>query len=398
MSKRRVRLALLSDLHAYHPSPGSGKGGVSFLPANPGVSDPDPFGDLDRLIERESLSVDMVMCGGDICDRADLRGFQYAWARLNSLKAKLRATELVATCGNHDLNSRLIDVSEDPDPKGALQTVLPRFPFADEHLTDRFWSRNFALVDPLPGVRVVVLNTSAYHGGAEQEVQHGRVSERTIAAIKGELKKLEPADLNILLCHHHVRPLQGLWANAPDSEFMKKGGELLSNLTQCTASPWLTLHGHRHIPNLEHTLDPSSVVLGASSFSAQMQGRFNQFHLLDIEVDPTGDAPLKGAIETWSWNVTGGWQRRPVNNDDEGFPPLCGFGSTLQPRALVAKIEGVVGSSPGYMEWAEVLANVPDIRFTTPAHFRQVEQLLGSKQINLHRDKEGRVSQVGKSK
>lgn len=397
MAKRQVRLALLSDLHAFHPL-GTGKGAPSFLPAHPGIADPDPFGDLDKLIEKESLHADLVMCGGDISDKADFRGFQYAWSKLHSLKQKLKATELVATCGNHDLNSRLIDVAEDPDPKGALQTLSPRFPFENEGLTDRFWSRNFALVHPLPGVRVVVLNTSAYHGGMEHEIDHGRVSERTISAITNELKQLDSADLNVLLCHHHLRPLRGLWGTAPDSEFMKKGGELLNALTQCTASPWLTLHGHRHIPNLEHTLDPSSVVVGASSFSGQMQGRFNQFHLLDVEVDPTGAVPLKGAVETWSWNITGGWQSRPVNNDDEGFPPLCGFGSTLLPRAMVAKIEDVVNSSPGYMEWAEVIACVPDIRFTTPAHFRQVEQLLGDKKINLHRDREGRVAQVGKQK
>ncbi len=398
MPKRQVRLAFLSDLHAYHPLPGSSKAGPSYLPANPGMSDPDPFGELERLIDKEGLRVDLVMCGGDICDKADFRGFQYAWARLNALKLKLGAAELVATCGNHDLNSRLIDAAEDPDPKGALQTAVPRFPFADENLSDRFWARNFAFVEPMPGVRVVVLNTSAYHGGAEQEFMHGRVSQRTIAAIKGELERLEPADLHILLCHHHVRPLQGLWGNAPDSEFMKKGSELLNTLASCTASPWLTLHGHRHIPNLEYSLHPSSIIVGASSFSGQMQGRFNQFHMLDVEFDPTGDSPLKGTIETWSWNVTGGWQRRPINNDDEGFPPLCGFGSTILPRAIVAKIEAILGSSPGYLDWSEVLGIIPDLRFTTPGHLRQIESLLEAKQISLHRDKEGRVSQIGKSK
>jgi len=395
MAKRQIRLALLSDLHAFQSS-GNGKGAPSFLPANPGVSDPDPFGDLDKLIERENLHANLVMCGGDISDKADFRGFQYAWLKLHALKQKLNAKELVSTCGNHDLNSRLIDIDEDPDPKGALQTLSPRFPFDDEKLTDRFWSRNFALIDPLPGVCVVVLNTSAYHGGMEHELEHGRVSERTITAIKRDLQGRRPADLNILLCHHHPRPLRGVWGNAPDPEFMKKGGELLSALTQCTASPWLILHGHRHIPNLEHTLDPYSIVVGASSFSSQMQGRFNQFHLLEIEVDPTGDVPLKGAVETWSWNMTGGWQQRPISNDDEGFPPLCGFGSTLPPRAMVEKIESIVNSGPAYMEWTEVLESVPDIRFTTPAHFRQIEQLLGDKQIHLHRDKEGRVVQVGK--
>ncbi|MFC7207602.1 metallophosphoesterase family protein [Comamonas endophytica] len=324
-------------------------------------------------------------------------GFQFAWAKLNALKEKLGARELIATCGNHDLNSRLVDAEEDPDPKGALQTVQPMFPFSDERLTDRFWSRNFVLVNPMPGVRIVVLNTSAYHGNGDKEHHHGRVSERTITAIKNELDALEPADLNILLCHHHVRPLQGIWGKAPDSEFMKKGIELISTLTKCTATPWLTLHGHRHIPNLEFTVDPSSVVVGASTFSAQIQGRFNQFHLLDVEVDETAAAPLRGTIETWTWNVTGGWQRRPIMNDGEGFPPMCGFGSTFQPRAIVSKIEQVLGTVPGFLDWKDVLIQVPDLKFTTPAHFQQIESLLEKSQINLNRDREGRISQVGRS-
>jgi len=398
MSIRQVRLALLSDLHAFQPAPGSAAASRSYLPVNPGTSDPDPFGDLNKLIEREGLKVDLVMCGGDICDKADFRGFQYAWTKLNALKSKFGASELIATCGNHDLNSRLIDASEDPDPKGALQTAVPRFPFEDENLTNRFWARNFAITRPIGGVRVVVLNTSAYHGGADKEIDHGRVSERTIAAIQAELKDSEEAELNILLCHHHVRPLKGLWGSAPDAEFMKKGGELLNMLVQSTVSPWLTLHGHRHVPNLEHTIDPWSIIVGASSFSGQVQGGFNQFHLLDIEVDREGIEPIRGAIETWTWNVTGGWQRRPTKDAGEGFPPECGFGSTMPPRALAAKVEAALASSPGYAQWSEVLAAVPELRFTTPAHLRQLEQLLENKHIGLLRDRDGRVLHVGRAK
>jgi predicted phosphodiesterase len=398
MPKLSVRLALLSDLHAYHPAPGAARVGPSFLPASPGVTDADPFGDLDSLIDRDKLKVDLVVCAGDICDKADLRGFQFAWSKLHELKAKIGARELVATCGNHDLNSRLIEVEEDPDPKGALQTVRPQFPFENEQLSDHFWARNFALTQPLPRVRVVVLNTSAYHGGASDELRHGRVSQRTIAAIDGELGGCELADLNILLCHHHVRPLHGLWANAPDPEFMKKGSELLNTLTRCTATPWLVLHGHRHVPNLEHSVDPSFVVVGASSFSGQVQGRFNQFHILEVEVDITAAQPLKGTIDTWSWNVTGGWQRRPISNDLDGFPPLCGFGSAYQPRAVVEQIDRLIGAGPCYVQWHEVEVAVPDVKFMTPAHFRQVESLLEKVHINLHRDKEGRVSQVGRSR
>ncbi|CAJ0744386.1 3',5'-cyclic adenosine monophosphate phosphodiesterase CpdA [Ralstonia edaphis] len=395
MSALRVRLALLSDLHAYHPE--AGRSAVSYLPTTQGVSDPDPFGNLEDLIKREALNVNFLICAGDICDKADFRGFQYAWGRLNALKESLGATQLIATCGNHDLNSRHIDSAEDPDPKGALQTVQPQFPFVSDELTNQFWARNFAFLEPLQGVRFLVLNTSAYHGGSAGEEAHGRVSRRTIDAIRRKLAVEEQVDLNVLLCHHHVRPLKGLWQSAPDAEFMQKGGELLSMLTSTTASPWLVLHGHRHIPNLEHSRDPDCVVVGASSFSGQIPGKLNQFHILEIIVDHSVPQPLTGTIETWSWTITGGWQKRPIQNDEEGFPPQCGFGSQFQPRALAEKIAQILDKTPDYKSWEEVAERVPDVNFMTPTHLSQVEKLLEAMNIKLHRDREGMLTQVGRS-
>ncbi|QYY33770.1 metallophosphoesterase (plasmid) [Cupriavidus pinatubonensis] len=394
-TKSRVRLALLSDLHAYHPE--SGKSGVSYLPTSPRISDPDPFSSLAELINRESLAVDLVICAGDICDKADFRGFQYAWTKLHDIASAMAAKELIATCGNHDLNSRHIDSAEDPDPKGSLQTIQPQFPFESDDLSNHFWARNFAILEPLPGIRILVLNTSAYHGGSSGEEQHGRVSKRTIEAIEKKLLAMEHADLNILLCHHHVRPLKGLWGNAPDSEFMQKGGELLNMLTSTTVSPWLVLHGHRHTPNLEHSRDPDCVVVGASSFSAQIPGKLNQFHILDVVVDHSLPQPLAGTIETWSWTITGGWQKRPAYEEEDGFPPQCGFGSKFLPRAISDQITGLLKDGPDYKSWTEVLQVVPDVQFMTPKHFSQLEKLLASAQIKLHRDSEGKLTQVGRA-
>jgi predicted phosphodiesterase len=395
MENCRVRLAFLSDLHAYHPE--AGRPTVSYLPTTQTPNDPDPFGSLEELISREKLKVDLVICAGDICDKADFRGFQYAWTRLNNLSRTMSAKQLIATCGNHDLNSRHVDSAEDPDPKGALQTALPQFPFDSDELTNHFWARNFAFLTPLPGIRFIVLNTSAYHGGSVGEERHGRVSKRTIDAIERKLSLAEQVDLNILLCHHHVRPLKGLWGRAPDQEFMQKGGELLGMLTNTTASPWLVLHGHRHTPNLEHSQDPACVVVGASSFSAQIPGTLNQFHVLEILVDHSRPQPLTGTIETWSWTVTGKWQKRPVQSDEEGFPPQCGFGSEFQPRAVAEQITGLLGETPNYRSWEDISQAIPDVQFMTPTHLRQVEKLLEASNIKLHRDRHGILTQVGRS-
>ena len=139
------------------------------------------------------------------------------------------------------------------------------------------------------------------------------------------------------------------------------------------------------------------IIVGASSFSGQVQGRLNQFHLLEVEVDVTATQPLRGTIETWSWSRPSGWLRRPIATEDEGFPPACGFGSSFQPRAIVKQIEKVLGTDPDYIPWQDVVAKVPDLQFMTPSQFRQVESLLESININLNRDREGRVSQVGRA-
>lgn len=143
-------------------------------------------------------------------------------------------------------------------------------------------------------------------------------------------------------------------------------------------------------------MDPACIVIGASSFSAQVQGRLNQFHTLALEVDEHLAQPIKGTMDTWSWNVTSGWQRRPIVDDDEGFPPQCGFGAEYQPRAMSHKIQSLVGQAPGYLDWSDVVASTPEVRYMTPAHFRQTEDLLRQAGIALHRDREGRIVQIGR--
>ena len=286
MAKKTVRIALLSDLHAYQPS--DKRKDISHLPVAPSTSDPDPFGDLDRLIEKEEekIKADLLICPGDICDQADYLGFQYAWKRLHALRVKLSATALIATCGNHDLDSRLKnDPDDDPDPKGAIQLVEPQFPFNENEDTDHFWARNFAFRFPIAGVRVLVLNTSAFHGWLDGEHNHGRISLRTIAAIR---KKIEADtsyyEANLLVCHHHLRPLSG-WGTSTDKQYVSKGSELLRMLSDATGMPWLVIHGHRHSPNFEHSQTPHYVIIGASSFSKPEIDKSNQFHHITLNVD-----------------------------------------------------------------------------------------------------------------
>lgn len=390
-----ITIALLSDLHAFKPS--EARKNISNLPALPAASDPNPFKDLEMLIKKEELlqRCDLLICPGDICDQADYAGFQYAWTKLHEINKQIGSAELVATCGNHDLDSRYNHGGDDdPDPKGALQQVTPQFPFQENLDSNHYWARNFVIRRPKPGIRVLVLNTSAFHGGAEGELHHGRVSLRTIKSISASLsedKELYP--INILVCHHHLRPLEG-WGTAPDREYVSKGSELLRELGNVTGMPWLVLHGHNHRPNIEHSQAPSYVMFGASSFSKPEFGQVNQFHHIHLYVDvESTHRPIYGKIKTWNWTRSAGWMQTRAE-DNSGLPANCGFGFTGIVPTLAKSVSKTL-ERERLLEWVQVLERHEDIHYLPPAQRQRFLVELEKLNVGVSYDQHGNVTQLG---
>lgn len=383
----KLRIAVISDLHAHlkdRPSIEQGNTtdkDVSYLPANPGPGDHNPFGDLERLISGESVDADLLICPGDICDKGDITGFSYAWEQLHILRGRLGASQLIATCGNHDLDSRYSSApsDDDPDPKGNLLQVKPPFPFGDKPETDQYWARNFAIIRVNPEVRVISLNTSAYHGGKKGELEYGRVSSRTIKALVMAIEADTPASLNVLLCHHHLQPLQS-WNNTIDDlQHVRKGMDLISALTKATGSAWLIIHGHRHIPNISHSTSPPVAIIGAGSFSRMGDTFTNQFHIVEVEVDPLSTTmPLCGEIRSWNWSRSNGWG--VYLDPTKGLPPQCGFGYPGATQGLIPKILTALGSEP-FLYWDVVLNSVPELRYLTPQQWQGLSRQFQSNDL-----------------
>lgn len=400
----KLRIAVISDLHAHlkdRPSidPGDAKGqDISYLPANPGPSDPNPFGDLQKLINVTKIQADILICPGDICDKGDISGFSYAWEQLHILKNRIGASELIATCGNHDLDSRYSTApsDDDPDPKGNLLEATPSFPFGDKPETDQFWARNFATIRVNPEVRVISLNTSAYHGGKKGELEYGRVSTRTIAALVKTIEAdTQKASLNILLCHHHLKPLNSWGNNVDDLQYVRKGADLISALTKATDSAWLMIHGHRHVPNISHSTSPPVAIMGAGSFSRIGDTFTNQFHIINVEVEPLSTTmPLCGEIHSWNWSRTNGWA--VYLDPTKGLPPQCGFGYPGATQGLIPKILAALGSEP-FLHWDTVLQTVPEIRYLTPDQWSGLSKAIQSNGLVLS-ESGGLPSQIARKR
>ncbi|WP_083854883.1 metallophosphoesterase family protein [Burkholderia sp. KJ006] len=387
-----IRLAIVSDLHAFASADKARNSVVDLSGSTPGRS--NPLSDLIAAASKLNLSADVLVCAGDICNMADFAGLERAWDQLQRLRDALQASDIVVTCGNHDLDSRYLSDQTDPDPKGALLTLVPPFPFADEQLNDRFWARNYAITTLPSGVVMVSLNTSAFHGGAQNEIEHGRVSQRTINCMVRDLEATRNAPAHILVCHHHPMPLTG-WDDKPDGEAMLRGQVLLDALTKATGSSWLVIHGHRHHPRLIQGATSSNevpFVFGAASLGARLTGIPNQFHIMEVRSCQEADhAPLVGTVRTWSWTDSTNWT---VARSSSGLPPLCGFGYRGQIKPLALKIENIVGST--FRNWKDIQSQVPSVNFLMPDSMRQLNEQLLELGLEILENRNGEPAQIGR--
>lgn len=199
-----LTLFILSDLHAFDGSQKHDSLPSFFDISKPESSGADnPIRDLKSLIRTgEGIHADYLVCCGDLGDKALPHATERAWKELQEIRTLLNAKQVVATVGNHDVDSR--HQHNDHDAKGVLLDLLPGFPFADGDQNCHFWTHHFAAFrDHATDVRFVVLNSSAYHGEKADEYAHGRVSERTRRRLKAMLEREPKPPLNILICHHH---------------------------------------------------------------------------------------------------------------------------------------------------------------------------------------------------
>lgn len=383
-------IAVMSDLHASSEPAGAASGSKLC------ISDPEdqpskhPVAGLKDLIAREGLKADLLLCPGDIANKADPAALKYGWNALCEVGARLGvARPPLATAGNHDMDSRYIH--NDHDAKGMLQALQPPFPGLEEVDCDRYWARNFAVIEG-SFWRLVLLNSSAYHGGGKSstgEAQHGRVSQRTLSALQRDLGCRPEKPLNLLLCHHH--PARDNAIAEVDYSEMEGGDQLLRLLDGNSASGhWLVVHGHKHHPKLGYAAGGlgSAVIFSAGSLSAELYPGLtdcarNQFYLIRMPVTKYQalNLDIGGQITAWDWIPLRGWQKAGPRS---GLPHRAGFGYRASQVGLVKDLAERIASHP-YMEWSELTAIRSELEFVLPSDIdaicKRLEALHGIRSV-----------------
>jgi predicted phosphodiesterase len=365
---------------------------------------------LEAYLDEAAVRPDLLLCAGDICDKADEVALTMTWSDLAGMAERLGA-RLIATAGNHDLDSRH---KSDLDPRGVLYDLEPPFPALNTVARDEYWAKNFSIIDgPADDTsgslawRVVTMNSSAFHGyiGVEgPELDHGRVSPRTSRRLRAELAARPNAQLSILLIHHHLVQLP----NVDLKEHSRiRDGEELAQLLE-SEGPWLVVHGHKHRARIlfAHGEGSSATIFAAGSMSAYPYGQVaaagvtNQAYVLRFASEDTLEQLQLGVaaqFETLSWGPGRGWR---LANQDLGLPGRGGFGWRTDTRRLANKIaKKMKDEAATQLKLDELLDLEPRIAFLSPAGVDGLWDSLARRDpgIALRRSEHGQIESVNVS-
>jgi predicted phosphodiesterase len=359
----------------------------------------EPISDLTRLLADEGLSPDYILCAGDIADKSNPASLSFVWARITQL-AQDMGKPLVTTVGNHDLDSRYKENKW--DPRGYVMALEPPIPYNSRKAYLEYWAENFTFISD-DHCNIVSLNTAAFHGGGlevEKELEHGRVSDATLAKLDAAIQSIDERPINIMLCHHHL-----IKSDISDNHLtgQTRGGERLIQTLERTRRPWIVVHGHKHVPDIfyGHGGNNAPVVLGCASFSAQVgtdaQNRNpNQVHLLRCDPNASSlNLDIAGDVLSWTWQPGIGWKR---SQGDVGLPYMAGFGYRGSVIALADQLNNaLIAKTEPHMAWPDVVQAVPQLERILPNDFSAFERELSVRKLALLRERGGAPAQIGRS-
>ncbi len=373
----------MSDLHAFDSGKVDDHRRPSFYDMGQTEAAGDnPIQDLKEFLQKEqTIQADYLLFCGDLADRAYPPAAERGWKELQEIMKLLKSRELLATVGNHDLDSR--HSYNDHDAKGCLLELVPNFPIHNAEENNHFWTHHFIIREPHEWpVRFVVVNSSGYHGEGgpngtpQKEFERGRVSKRTLTRLLKELAVRPRKIVNVAIIHHHPQKQSEL--KLGDYDDMQGGYDFLQALDPIAQGPWLVIHGHKHFPKISYAQGSSTapVVFSSGSCAAIpypeiMSRAGQQVYLLTLDLTKPDATNTYGTFRSWDWAPGRGWD---VAQRRSGLPAQGGFGNRTDVGALAASVAEKYPT--GSLPWQNVQSEFPSLRYLIPADLDSLLQML----------------------
>lgn len=364
MSEKRLRIAVISDLHC---DPSNEKDTYLTTDKLRTPANDHPVESLLEIINKDKLTVDLTLCPGDFTNKSNKQGFISGWGFSIEISQKLKSKDIIATIGNHDVD--VYGTSSNYSFTNA-KGIKRDFPIKDENKRDIFWSKGCTFVEE-DEYRILVINSSHFHHN-EASSHVGEISDDGIQYIKDYLNNLNDDKIQIALSHYppvsHPRNKLG------EDDKILGGEDLLNILGENNFD--LFIYGHKHDPFIKYhntTVGNNRLTLFSSgSFSAGTNLMFtstrNSFHIIDIfKVNKKS----KGKISTWTFKPNDGWK---IFLDESAFAPISGFGNEKSVDEIFESVD-VILKDKNQLTWEEITSMVDDINNLIPEDSKKLHEL-----------------------
>jgi predicted phosphodiesterase len=323
-----------------------------------------PVVSMLNLIDNENIESDVLLCLGDLGDKADEQGIASAWGFSEEIKAKLKAEIKIGIPGNHDVNSRKNNAK---DAFTYVKNFHESFPTDIENLNTKFWELGYCTYE-FKDCLFLLINTVHNHD-CELNANTSLIKKTTLEEIGKELKIKENYKYKICLLHHHPIKHSNI-SNYKDSDSIEKGDDLISLLVANRFN--IVIHGHKHQPRIVEYNGLNILATGSFSSFANLQGTglSNMFHVLNLN-----DNSRYGLIYSWEYNIKNGWKK----NYNDLFPSKIGFGAHIDINDIAEKINDKWLRVNSPILYSEILNEFPDLEYLIPDKLKILGEILETK-------------------
>jgi len=376
-TENNVSMLILSDLHAVTEESKQSDSYLTFIDKKSEFAD-----ELILYLKSIPEKIDVLICPGDIANKADEEAFELGWAFLKSIQSTLNIPLLLCVPGNHDHKSR---DTEGLSPTHFLQYLKPYFPVDNKAQRDHFWAWNWLATDSNKHFNSILLNTSAYHGYKESNNDQGQVAPEACIDIGKHVKNFKDKPFNILLCHHAPYKMEHASPNGNDNQEIQGAQNLIHILEKNNHNPWLVIHGHKHFGDLRYAISKKNVpttLFSAGSLSAKSHSdNPNQFHILNIHLEESElSGKVVGTSHNYEYKFGTGWQ--PSNTPS--LPAVSGFGSNTQIPALARKLaSSIERDAAKFLERPELREINSEILYCTQEDINYLKYCLDKLNISI---------------
>lgn len=386
-----LRIAIISDLHCRHSKYKTESETVNntylFSDRMRSPIKQHPAQALISKIKELNIKADMVLCPGDITDKTDPQGLITGWSFLEEIKDALGAECLIASLGNHDVDSRQIHNTY--DSFNMPTRLKSNFPFINEIAKYKYYSKKYCFIEVDD---TLIFNYNSVHSHTNKvDCLTSLISDDILENIEEELKTYSTKNFKfkIALTHHHPTKHANIGIEYKDSDVIEKGDKLLELLDKYDFQ--IFIHGHKHIPRLMYY--NSLPVLSSGSFSSLMNikdtGDKNMIHFITLYSEQK-----TGEIKTFEFTNGLGWSG---DFNSSKFPSDTGFGNRSSIQDIISKIKTYFDSeNKDFIKFNKVINDLPELKYLIPVDFEKLRTQIKKSSLIFYPDNQSIPDQLTK--